>query len=165
MYPQEYVRQSSKNFPKNGDLKTSVRDFSTELLPVIFHVSLEKHELLPVILSNYFRGVFGTQPKIYIGKSQNPYLRKQLSVFSGDSLFDFFIKDVAVVVVVQFLYLELGFLSTAYFVVAISSIWNLGSFLGLSQIPVFSQAPIHVLDYRWSHNLPTYRGTVTNNSY
>ena len=30
---------------------------------------------------------------------------------------------------------------------------------------MFSQAPLLVLDYRWSHNPPTYRRTVTPNWY
>ena len=31
--------------------------------------------------------------------------------------------------------------------------------------PVFSQAPLLVLDYRWSHNPPTHQRTVTPNRY
>ena len=46
-----------------------------------------------------------------------------------------------------------------------SPTWNLGSLLGLSQVPVFSQAPLLVLDYRWSHDPPTYRRTITPNWY
>ena len=39
-------------------------------------------------------------------------------------------------------------------------------FIVRSQLgPVFSQAPLLVLDYRWSHNPPTYRRTVTTNWY
>ena len=32
--------------------------------------------------------------------------------------------------------------------------------LGLSQIPVFIQAPLLVLDYRWSHNVPPIEGLL-----
>ena len=46
-----------------------------------------------------------------------------------------------------------------------SPTWNLGSLLGLSQVPVFSHAPLLVLDYKWSHNPPTYQRTVTPNWY
>ena len=54
------------------------------------------------------------------------------------------------------------FLSVAYLTVA-----NLAR-LGISvhcQVSVFSQAPLLVLDYRWSHNPPTYQRTVTPNWY
>ena len=37
-----------------------------------------------------------------------------------------------------------------------SSTCNLGSLLGLSQVPVFSQVPLLVLDYRWSVAQSTY---------
>ena len=40
---------------------------------------------------------------------------------------------------------------------------NFGSLLGLSLVPVFSQATLLVLDYKWSENPPTYRRTVTVN--
>ena len=30
---------------------------------------------------------------------------------------------------------------------------------------VFNQAPLLMLDYKWSHNLPSHRGTVTPNWY
>ena len=50
--------------------------------------------------------------------------------------------------------------------------WNLLSLLGLVslfhfsfQVPIFSQAPLLVLDYRWSHNLATYRRAVIPNYY
>ena len=43
--------------------------------------------------------------------------------------------------------------------------WNLDSLLGLSYVPAFSQVPLLVLDYRWSHNLPTYSKTVTPKWY
>ena len=46
-----------------------------------------------------------------------------------------------------------------------SPTWNLDLLLGLSLVPVFSQAPLLVLDYRCSHNLPTYQRTVTPNWY
>ena len=46
-----------------------------------------------------------------------------------------------------------------------SPTWNLGSLLDLSLVPVFSQAPLLVLDYRCSHNLPTYQRTVFPNWY
>ena len=42
---------------------------------------------------------------------------------------------------------------------------NFGSLLGLSLVPVFSQATLLVLDYKWSDNPPTYRRTVTVNYY
>ena len=42
---------------------------------------------------------------------------------------------------------------------------NLGLLLGVSQVPVFSQAPLLVQDYRWSHTPPTYRRTGTPNWY
>ena len=54
------------------------------------------------------------------------------------------------------------FLSVAYLTVA-----NLAR-LGISvhcQVSVFIQAPLLVLDYRWSHNPPNYRRTVTLNWY
>ena len=46
-----------------------------------------------------------------------------------------------------------------------SPTWNFGSLLGLSWVPVFSQGPLLVLDYRWSHIPPTYRRTDTPNWY
>ena len=46
-----------------------------------------------------------------------------------------------------------------------SPTWNLGLLLGLSLVPVFSQAPLLVLDYRWSHSSSTYQRTVTPNWY
>ena len=44
-----------------------------------------------------------------------------------------------------------------------SPTWNLGSLLGHSWVPVFSLASLHMLDYRWSYNSPTYRRTVALN--
>ena len=44
-----------------------------------------------------------------------------------------------------------------------SLIWNLGLLLGLSWASVFSQ--VLLLDYRWSHNPPTYWRAVIPNWY
>ena len=62
----------------------------------------------------------------------------------------------------QLLYLESDcFIRSLTYSSQFSPTWNLGSLLGLSQVPVFSQASLLVLDYRWSQNLPTYRRTAT----
>ena len=58
---------------------------------------------------------------------------------------------------VLLLYLEPGLLYVAYLTIA--NLAQLG-ILVLCSVSVFSQAPLLVLDYRWSYNPPTYQRTM-----
>ena len=63
------------------------------------------------------------------------------------------------------IFLESRFLSVAHPTVANLSWLGLGSLVGLSSAPVFSHVPLLLLDYRWSHNPPTYWRTVIPSWY
>ena len=48
------------------------------------------------------------------------------------------------------------FVRSSHYGSSFNPTWNLGSLLDLSQVLVFSQAPLLVLDYKWSHNSPIH---------
>lgn len=64
-----------------------------------------------------------------------------------------------------FTLIRVRFLSVAYFAVVNLVRCGLCLLGSVSQTPIVSQISLFVLAYRWSHNLPNYRRTITSNWY
>ena len=144
MLPQEWTFEST-NSPACFHLPSSClnRKIPKLLLIVIFK-SGEVHAFVLCILKNV---------------SHTFQRTLNLSVTNGVVL----LKGCAVipcrpnVSLFQVLYLELDFNVSLLYGSQFLPAWNLDSLLGLCQVPVFSEVPLHVLDYRWSQNPNWYR--------
>ena len=79
-----------------------------------------------------------------------PYLQKCDSVFSAIFLCTF--QAYFSSVFSWLLFLELDFTGSSPYGSQFSPTWNPSSLIDLSQVPIFSQVPLLVLNYRWSHN-------------